>query len=53
VTGLLIAAACLGVFLVTEVAVAYWWLRKEFHSLINEAVVPWMVAILKAIQDKK
>ena len=45
--------ACIGMSIVAEVGVAFWWLRKEFHSLINEAVVPWMVTILKAIQGKQ
>lgn len=51
-SSLLIAITCLGMVLVTEVAVAFAWVIKEMHWLRN-VLVPWMVAIYKEIKGKQ
>ena len=48
----LLAASCIGIVLVTEVALAFRWIKNELDWL-REVLVPWMVRIHNDIQGKQ
>lgn len=49
---LLIAVAAIGMVLVTEIALAFRWIKNELDWL-REVLIPWMVRIHNDIQGKQ